>query len=141
MKRKTVDTPSRTPAAPNAPAPIPAFFADLLISALASSISARTNVDMSAMALCTRVPTEGSSAAVASCWACDTLWATGAPPSERVLRRTAGQGNGAARRPAPPPRLPLILRRSSRQLVLDQVHHRRVRQRRDVAQLPILRDV
>src|ERR671915_521732 len=50
-----------TPAAPNSPMLIPAFFADRPISALASSISLRTSVETSAIALWTRVPTDGSS--------------------------------------------------------------------------------
>src|SRR5918998_3155157 len=62
--RKMPEKASRTAAAPKAPAPIPAFFADLPTSALASSISLRISVETSAMALCTRAPTEGSSARV-----------------------------------------------------------------------------
>src|ERR687889_2272944 len=143
MNRKTVETPSTTPAAPNAPAPMPAFFADLPTSALASSISLRTSVEMSAIALCTRVPTEGSSGpAVASRGAGDTLWATGAPPSIG----SAGQRNRAASLPralGPPARRGpgSVLRGSGGQLLLDQVHHRRVGQRGDVAELAVLGDV
>jgi hypothetical protein len=90
--RKMPEKASSTPAAPNAPAPIPAFFADLPTSALASSISLRISVETSAMALCTSAPTEGSSAPPGRPWdgVDDALWATGAPPGVR-----AGQGNRA----------------------------------------------
>src|SRR5688500_17041046 len=131
---------------------MPAFFADLPTSALASSISLRTSVEMSAMALWTRVPTEGSSApAVESRAAGGTLWATAPPPPSGA----AGQGNAASsaamtRSSAPsgaPPRAcegwggggPLsVPRRGRRQLLPDQVHHGGVGERRDVAELAVL---
>ena len=82
MKKKNAENARTTPAAPNAPAPMPAFLADLPISALASSTSARISVDTSAIALCTSVPMEGSVVPADPVrGAGDTLWATGAPPS------------------------------------------------------------
>src|SRR3712207_871843 len=83
--RKMPEKKSRAAAAPKAPAPTPAFFADLPTSALASSISLRTSVETSAMALCTRAPTEGSSARVvlrAPDGLDGALWATRAPPED-----------------------------------------------------------
>src|SRR3712207_9443387 len=60
MNRKNAENARTTPAAPNAPAPMPAFFADRLISVLASSTSPRIRVETSDIALCTSEPTEGS---------------------------------------------------------------------------------
>src|SRR5947209_8412467 len=93
MPKKNVENATTTPAAPKAPAPMPAFFADFVISVLASSISARTSVDMSAIALCTSAPTVGSSVpatpAVPLGWA---LWATvGSSSVRRVPDRDARQ--------------------------------------------------
>src|SRR5829696_5916687 len=153
IPKKKNEKASTTPAAPNAPAPMPAFLADVPTSAFASSTSARIRVESSAMALWTSVPTEGSSVWVlTSSWADDTLWATGAPPSDGcagsvLFADPAGQGNRAARRRAARPdrvqgpRASLravggrgcssVLRGRRRELVLDQVHHRRVGQRGD----------
>jgi hypothetical protein len=82
MKKKNAENARTTPAAPNAPAPIPAFLADLLISVLASSTSPRISVETSAMALCTSVPTEGSAGAAGTTVVVvvrptDAEWATG----------------------------------------------------------------
>src|SRR3712207_5691453 len=159
IPKKNVEKASTTPAAPKAPAPMPAFLADLPSSALASSISLRTSVETSAIALWTSVPTEGSSApAVEFREAGDTLWATRAPPSIG----TAGHPNRAARRRSARLRLPpaplagarpepakgggrggpfSVLGGCRGQLLLDHVHHRRVGQRRHVAELAVLGDV
>src|SRR5215212_7945566 len=142
MKKKNAEKASTTPAAPNAPAPIPAFFADLLISALASSTSPRRRVEKSAIALCTSVPTVGSSfCGVTS--ADDTLWATGGSSfdgpagSARLVSGIVPYGR-RVRAPASPSS---VLRGGRGQLVLDHVHDRGVGQRGDVAELAVLRDV
>src|SRR3954469_25751658 len=107
MKKKKAEKAITRAAAPNAPAPMPAFLADFPISALASSTSERTRVETSAMALWTRVPTEGSPAAVVvSRWAGDTLWATGGSSFGWLcLINRAGQGmvphDGRSARPGP----------------------------------------
>src|SRR3954469_7482700 len=124
MPKKKPEKARTTPAAPKAPAPLPAFFADLPTSALASSTSARISVETSAIALCTSVPMEGSSGAAAgSIRAGDALWATGL-----LLRRTGLLGgivphDRGARPRAPLGRVALVLRRGGGELVLDQVHH------------------
>src|SRR3712207_7594138 len=86
MNRKNAEKARTTPAAPNAPAPMPAFLAERLISVLASSTSPRISVETSAIALCTSEPTEGSAGAAG---------ATGVlvvPPAG------AGGGTGESRR-------------------------------------------
>src|SRR5687767_1929906 len=82
MPKKNAEKATMTSAAPNAPPPMPAFLADLPTSALASSTSARISVETSVIALCTSVPTVGSTvSAVRTAGdpldALDTLWATG----------------------------------------------------------------
>src|SRR6476646_5964289 len=115
MKKKKAEKASTTPAAPKAPAPMPAFLADLPTSAFASSISPRTRVEKSAIALCTSEPTDGSVVpADPSRGAGDTVWATEAPPSFRY----------GTDRIVPH----LVLGRRGGQLLLDQVHHRVVGQ-------------
>src|SRR3954470_10658046 len=83
---------------------MPAFFADVLISVLASSISARTSVDMSAIALCTSSPTDGSWVPVARLDA--ALWAT-----TGSLRSTVSDRDRAGYRPVPRARPPAGPRR------------------------------
>src|SRR5687768_17152991 len=119
MPKKKPEKARTTPAAPNAPAPTPAFLAERPTSALASSTSARTSVDRSDMALWTRVPTDGSS--VPAAWmagdvldALETLWATGGS----FFDGGAGQGNGAVRRRAARPRVP----RTDRRVVRPSPH-------------------
>src|SRR5215218_2924216 len=104
MPKKKPEKARTTAAAPNAPAPTPAFLADLPSSVLASSISARTSVETSAMALWTSVPTEGSSAAADATLAGDTLWATGASPSDGGAGSIGGVrwNRAVRRRPARP---------------------------------------
>src|SRR5688572_2416172 len=90
MPKKKPEKARTTPAAPNAPAPIPAFFADLLTSVLASSTSARISVDMSAIALYTSEPTDGSAGAAGTTVVVvvvrptDAEWATGISCREAV---------------------------------------------------------
>src|SRR4051794_14045299 len=154
---------SSAAAAPKKPRPMPARLTESPISDLASSISPRTRVETSAMALCTSAPMEGSPAPAGRVSpAGDTLWATGAPPSfgcpstsgwSRALFQGKWCRTTGGNAPPPPPNgvvggpggAPdhgrLVLRRRGRQLVLDHVHDRGVGQRRDVAELPVLRDV
>src|SRR4051794_17788699 len=129
---------------------MPAFFADVLISVLASSISARTSVDMSAIALCTSVPMEGSSVPVGRLDA--ALWATAGsslidggldmivPDARRWRAPRSGEAEWPGSDTAPRP-LHSILGGRARQLLLDQVHDRGVGERGDVAHLAVLRDV
>src|SRR5829696_3407453 len=150
MPKKKPEKAMTTPAAPKAPAPIPAFLADLPTSALASSTSARISVDRSAIALWTSVPTDGSSPAAvrtagAALGALDTLWATGGS-SCRCARARGSMVlvRGMVPHDAGPRAAGLsrsVLRGGGGQLVLDHVHHRRVGQRRHVAELAVLGDV
>src|SRR6476469_8658726 len=128
MPKKNPENARTTPAAPKAPAPMPAFLADFPTSALASSTSARISVDMSAIALCTSVPTDGSAVpADTVSGAGDTLWATGAPPSFGAgLIESCPTGAGSTHvGPCRPPlaRGVSVLGRRGGQLLLDQVHH------------------
>src|ERR1700712_4900466 len=91
---------SSTPATLNRATLVPAFFAEVVISALASSISLRTSVETSAIALCTSTPTDGSSVGVdRPSGPGETLWATGGSS----FVEGAGQRNRAPPAgPAPP---------------------------------------
>src|SRR3978361_2347428 len=79
MKKKMAAKASMTPAAANAAAPMPPRLAEEVTSVLASSISERISVDMSAIALLASVPTEGSAgpAGEPASGVVETLWDTG----------------------------------------------------------------
>src|SRR3954465_5936649 len=92
MKKKMAAKASMTPAAAKAPAPMPPRLAEVVSSAFASSISERTSVDMSAIALCASVPTEGSAGpetrtAGEGVEGGGTLWGTHGPPLISADRR------------------------------------------------------
>src|SRR5687768_8253436 len=79
MKKMTAAKAAITPATAKAAALMPPRLTDVPISALASSISLRTGVDTSVMALLASVPSEGSAgpAVLAASWDVVALWATG----------------------------------------------------------------
>src|SRR5215218_10595534 len=149
MPKKKPEKASTTPAAPKAPAPIPPFFADFAISVLASSTSPRIRVETSAIALCTSVPREGSAGTavttvvVVVVRSTDAEWATvcllsqgGAGQGDPALpTETEWIRGGYADRSTPPPS---VLGGGRGQLLLDQVHHRRVGQRGHVAEVAVL---
>src|SRR3954447_16139443 len=118
-KKKNPAKASMTPAAAKAAAPIPPRLAETVTSVLASSISERIKVDMSAIALLARVPTEVSAGPVGRLATEDVekLWATGGSslisaegrrgppvivPHDRRARRPGITSPGEPDGPAPP---------------------------------------
>src|SRR5829696_236736 len=136
---------AKYPATPNRPSPVPPCLAAGVSSAFASSIWSCTSNFTSSVMFLMMSPTARSATSAPLVNGEPTDLSTGHLPENDNLRRSAAQlartlpqRDGALSCLRPP-----LVRRGlrCRQILLDQIHHRGVGQRSDIAQFPVLGNI